>query len=218
MLANHASASNDSPQGDSEYEIILTALMETARGRSFLQEYAQRNRATDTATLLTAIGRIEGLLTSRSLEPAASRTADDAPRSNVAEPPERPDVEAADVEIMAADIVEIESNHPPEILAVEAFSIEVVEIDIVPVDVAESVAVPLDVAVPQANAIEFLGPECLGPECLGPECPGPECPEPDLTDTKPARDAPAPAAKRAPRDPFADIRALSDDEKIALFT
>ena len=49
------------------------ALMATARGRAFLQDYALRIRAADTATLLTAIGRIEGLLTSRALDPAALR-------------------------------------------------------------------------------------------------------------------------------------------------
>ena len=80
MLANHAPASNDSPQGDSDqslsdYDTILAALMESARGRSFLQEYGLRNRVADTATLLTAIGRIEGLLTSRSLEPAGATDA-----------------------------------------------------------------------------------------------------------------------------------------------
>lgn len=208
MLANHASASNDSPQGDSEYEIILTALMETARGRSFLQEFAQRNRATDTATLLTAIGRIEGLLTSRSLEPAALQPADDVPPATATASTgmpdiEGPDAEASDVETMAAGIIEIDSDLTPEILEVEAFSIEVVEFDTVPVEVADSVAAPVDVAALQATAIEFLGPDCLGP---------------DPTDAKPARIEPAPIAKRAPRDPFADIRALSDDEKIALFT
>lgn len=78
MSANHAPALSDAvsdtpaPQGDSDYDIILTALMETPRGRAFLQEYAHRNRNADTATLLMAIGRIEGLLISKGLEPAAS--------------------------------------------------------------------------------------------------------------------------------------------------
>jgi hypothetical protein len=111
---------------------------------------------------------------------------------------EGPDAEASDVETMAAGIIEIDSDLTSEILEVEAFSIEVVEFDTVPLEVAESVAAPIDVAALQATAIEFLGP--------------------DLTDAKPARIEPAPVAKRAQHDPFADIRALSDDEKIALFT
>jgi hypothetical protein len=50
------------PRSDLEYEAISTALMETARGRWFLHEYAQRNRNADTGQVLTALERIEGVL------------------------------------------------------------------------------------------------------------------------------------------------------------
>src|SRR4051794_7857106 len=42
-----------------DYESIESAVMETARGRWFLSEYARRNRQADTAVLLDALGRIE---------------------------------------------------------------------------------------------------------------------------------------------------------------
>jgi chemotaxis protein CheZ len=45
-----------------EYEAIEKAVMESARGRWFLQEFAKRNRAADTLTLLEAIGRLQGAL------------------------------------------------------------------------------------------------------------------------------------------------------------
>jgi chemotaxis regulatin CheY-phosphate phosphatase CheZ len=47
---------------EADYEAIEGAVMETARGRWFLSEYARRNRTADTETLLTAIGRIESLV------------------------------------------------------------------------------------------------------------------------------------------------------------
>src|SRR5262245_24963038 len=45
-----------------EYEAIERAVMESARGRWFLQEFAKRNRAADTLTLLEAIGRLQKAL------------------------------------------------------------------------------------------------------------------------------------------------------------
>jgi len=42
-----------------DYEVIESAVMETARGRWFLTEYARRNRHADTQVLLAAIARLE---------------------------------------------------------------------------------------------------------------------------------------------------------------
>jgi chemotaxis regulatin CheY-phosphate phosphatase CheZ len=47
---------------EADYEAIEGAVMETARGRWFLAEYARRNRSADTDMLLGAIGRIETLV------------------------------------------------------------------------------------------------------------------------------------------------------------
>jgi chemotaxis regulatin CheY-phosphate phosphatase CheZ len=46
-----------------EYESIEAAVMETARGRWFLAEFAQRNRTADTTMLLEAISRLEQAVT-----------------------------------------------------------------------------------------------------------------------------------------------------------
>jgi hypothetical protein len=145
MLANHAPASNDSPHGDSDYDIILAALMETARGRSFLAEYARRNRSPDTATLLSAIARIENLLTSRSLEPG-----EPAPR--------HAGLPAAPIE---------QSPPIPETVEIAVSAIKAVDIPGL-----ETTATEVEFALSEGGA---------------------------------------------ERDPFADIRALSDLEKIALF-
>jgi hypothetical protein len=47
-------------QGD--YDAICTTVMESARGRWFLQEYARRNRNADTRVVLDAIERIEAVI------------------------------------------------------------------------------------------------------------------------------------------------------------
>jgi hypothetical protein len=47
---------------DGDFEAILNAVMETARGRWFLAEYARRNRNADTRVLLDALARLETAL------------------------------------------------------------------------------------------------------------------------------------------------------------
>ena len=50
------------PLSEADYEAIEGAVMETARGRWFLAEYARRNRHADTTMLLKALDRIEGAM------------------------------------------------------------------------------------------------------------------------------------------------------------
>jgi hypothetical protein len=45
-----------------DYDAIEAAVMDTARGRWFLAEFARRNRTADTTLLLTAIERLESML------------------------------------------------------------------------------------------------------------------------------------------------------------
>jgi hypothetical protein len=59
--AARSSASPALPAPD-EYDAICAVLMDSERGRWFLQEYARRSRSADTQLLLAAIKRIEGLL------------------------------------------------------------------------------------------------------------------------------------------------------------
>jgi len=47
---------------DNDYDAIVSAIMETARGRWFLSEYARRNRHADTQMLVTAIDRMKETL------------------------------------------------------------------------------------------------------------------------------------------------------------
>lgn len=58
------------PYVEDDYETIEQAVMETARGRWFLNEYATRNRTADTQMLLKAIRKLERAVAERP-EPAA---------------------------------------------------------------------------------------------------------------------------------------------------
>jgi hypothetical protein len=200
MLANHAPASNDSPQGDSDYETILTALTESARGRSFLQEFLRRNRNADTAALLTAIGRIEGLLATRSLEPDEPQNENGTEVRTVAPADDAPGVEAASLgQAVSSGRADNERTSNPEAAQAGMIAIEVERIEIAAADGAEIDSFSVEVTECEVSAIEFLGPEPKGA-------------------SQPIEHkSPAERIKREPRDPFADFYALTSEEKIALF-
>src|SRR4051812_41825080 len=50
------------PAAEGDYDAICTTVMESARGRWVLQEYAKRNRHADTAQVLAAIERLETVI------------------------------------------------------------------------------------------------------------------------------------------------------------
>jgi hypothetical protein len=81
-MANDAfalSLENAEPS-EAVFEAIQDAVMETARGRWFLLEYARRNRHADTTVLLAALDRIEGLVRTRpDQQPASAEATNPAP-------------------------------------------------------------------------------------------------------------------------------------------
>jgi hypothetical protein len=195
MPANHhAPASDEPPQGDSDqgnpdYDIILTALMESARGRAFLEEHARRSRVTETATLLNAIRRIEALLVSRSLEPAGQTEATPPAIQRLSSP----QAELLDVDVFEAEPPQNENCAPQIQNRERAGTPDARELDVR----------PFQAAADHAPAIEFLGPDSMSAA--------------QRAEPQPLSEQQAEAAQRQQRDPFADIRALSDEEKIALF-
>jgi len=58
---------------DTDYETILSAVLETARGRWFLAEHMRRNRQADTKLVLKAIEQLERGLRERTSAPGAER-------------------------------------------------------------------------------------------------------------------------------------------------
>lgn len=63
------------PLSETDYEAIEAAVMETARGRWFMAEFARRNRQADTMQLLGALQRIERVVGTSLAEPIATQHA-----------------------------------------------------------------------------------------------------------------------------------------------
>jgi chemotaxis protein CheZ len=61
------------PMTDDDYETIMSAVLETARGRWFLAEHMRRNRQADTKLVLTAIEQLERSLRERQSIAGAER-------------------------------------------------------------------------------------------------------------------------------------------------
>lgn len=79
-----APGSNHAGLTDQDYEAILSAVMETSRGRWFLDRYAAANRQADTKTLLDAIHQLEAVVREQRSDAAA------APQPAVAPPSPEP--------------------------------------------------------------------------------------------------------------------------------
>ena len=75
---------------DSDYDTILSAIMETSRGRWFLSEFARRNRYADTNILLSALNNIKETLDffRRASRPNLIKTV--APSASAASPADKP--------------------------------------------------------------------------------------------------------------------------------
>eukprot|EP00752_Nemacystus_decipiens_P019422 g17478.t1 len=69
LQVSQAETEASTPLLETDYEAIAAAVMETERGRWFLQEYARRNRNTDTQTVLTALDRLEKRIGQQEADP-----------------------------------------------------------------------------------------------------------------------------------------------------
>ncbi len=60
-----AAAAQEQPEliGEAEYQTLEQTLMESDRGRRFLKEFLNRNKTPETTEILTAIGRLEKIMT-----------------------------------------------------------------------------------------------------------------------------------------------------------
>jgi hypothetical protein len=84
------------------FEEIEAAVMETARGRWFLAEYARRHRAADTAAILEAIARLEAKLAAGGMRAAAPA---EPPPPPAPRQPAPPAPEVADLKAMAEELL-----------------------------------------------------------------------------------------------------------------
>lgn len=176
---------------DEEYRTLCEALTESARGRAFLTEYARRNRHADTEALLAAIARIEAHM--RADASAVQRLRDDLRMLLIAIRLARPEIDAAGP---AAKAVKLSALLDLLERRIDAMS-EGKPADLAPAE--------------EAPAAQFAAVPSLDE---------PELPIPASVNFEPrpvAASAPAPATANK-RDPLAAIMALTDEERIALFT
>lgn len=96
---------NDTPRGEvsplasahprksllADYEAIEDAVRETPRGRAFLEEFARRSRADETAQILHAIARLEDTIKAQALSLLRHESAHPAPSESAANCPALPD-------------------------------------------------------------------------------------------------------------------------------
>jgi len=102
---------------DADYDALCEALMASARGRWFLEEYAKRNRNADTGLVLDAIARVEAVVRTEQAHQASqgmriellemartiAQTRADVAEANVAETgPERSPAAASGTDVFAA--------------------------------------------------------------------------------------------------------------------
>jgi hypothetical protein len=192
---------------EDDFLTLCAALSESGRGRAFLAEYARRNRNADTEALLAAIGRIEARL--RADASAVQRLRDDLRMLLIAIRLARPEIDAADPATQPAKLTKLLDLLERRIDAMA----EAKPADAMPDDPAESARAHLAVVSPPDE------PELPIPSPASFE-PRPISLVHDLEKTSaPTVPAVIEASVTAPPpDPLAAIMALSDDERLALFT
>jgi hypothetical protein len=199
----------DAPNDD-EYLSLCAALSQSARGRAFLAEHARRSRNTDNELLLTAIGRIETRLQADAS--AVQRLRDDLRMLVTAIRLARPEIDAAAPPARAVKLAKLLDLFERRIDAMAE-----VRLSVLPPDGAPRARIALAESEPARAQLIVLplpqepeGPLALVPTPAGPvETAVEAAPPPVAAIAQPV----APAAN-----PLAAIMALSDDERLALFT
>jgi hypothetical protein len=226
-----ATTPSPSPQDDGEYEAIHAALMETARGRAFLAEYARRNRRADIAALLAASERIEATMREQhAAEPAAPAPPSGDPTSDVsAEAGQTPPGHVLDQRVPAfswldmptrqatpqaapAPAAEPASETPiaSAASAKNASTDELADLLFEPGMPAAPARGPRTESKPDTPPLDAVAAEPTETHAGAAKSNGP------AVAPKPIRQ-PAMATPRA-GDPLAPLKAMSDEEKIALFS
>ena len=192
---------------EDDFLTLCAALSESERGRAFLAEYARRNRNADTEALLAAIGRVEARLHADAS--AVQRLRDDLRMLLIAIRLVRPEIDAADPATQPAKLTKLLDLLERRIDAMA----EAKPADATSDEPAETARAHLAV-VPPPDEPELPIPSPASFE------PRPISLVHDLEKTSaPTVPAVIEAAVAAPPpDPLAAIMALSEDERLALFT
>jgi len=222
---------------EAEYHAFCTALSESARGRAFLAEYARRNRNADTRPLLSAIERLQTSLATDPAEPAEVlvkqklrvllddiSTAQDKIEASVMaiRTAKLADlvvmVEQRLVEIMippAKAIVRQEQAPPPAASPEETAEETRKRLAVVPPSDQPELPIPSPAAA-QPPPISLVRPDTVTVEVAFAEPQTVSSPAPEKA--APVAPTERASAARPPADPLAPIMALSEDERLAMFT
>lgn len=186
-----ANAPPAEPATDATYQALLAALSENARGRDFLAEYARRNRSADTDMLLAALSRLEAHIAREGS--AVERLRDELRTLLIAIRLARPDIEPAASAAKAtklAALLDLLGRRIEAIAGVEAGELR---------------------AANALSTAEAMTDETAATRAV--HAAGDPSPEP-VNEAAP----PTPMPGLPPAEPLAALMALSEDERLALFT
>ena len=212
--------SREASQEDA-YLTLCAALSQNARGRAFLAEHTRRSRNADNEALLTAIGRIETRLQADAS--AVQRLRDDLRMLVTAIRLARPEIDAADPPARAVKLAKLLDLFERRIDAMAEARVSELRADAAPrarIALAETEPTRAQLFVlPMRNEPEAPPPApASAPKPVTVAIPKVEA-APQAVVAKaapPAADVIEAAAP--PADPLAAIMALSEDERLALFT
>jgi hypothetical protein len=198
----------DAPDEDG-FLTLRAALSASARGRAFLAEYLRRNRYADTEAVLKAIARVEARLQADA--PAVERMRGDLRLLLMAVRLARPKIDAAGPAARAAKLsqlldlferrIEAMAPTPSEASAEDSAVARRLHLAVVPRPDEPELPIPSPASAP-APAIVLV--------------PNAAAPAPAVAER--ASPATVETVIAPPRDPLAALMALSDDERLALFT
>jgi hypothetical protein len=206
-MANEPLALAIRPPDATNDDVFLTlcaALSQSARGRAFLAEHARRSRNTDNELLLIAIGRIEARLQADAS--AVQRLRDDLRMLVTAIRLARPEIDAAAPPARAVKLAKLLDLFERRIDAMAE-----ARLSELPPDGAPRARIALAESEPARAQLIVL------PLPQEPEVPAPVAAAEAAPQTAPPAAAVA-ALATPPANPLAAIMALSDDERLALFT
>ena len=222
--------------GEDDYRALHDALSSNARGREFLAKFARRNRHADTEMLLAALDRLEARM--RADGTAHERLRDELRMLLIAIRLTRPDIDASGAPDKAEKLAALLDMLASRIDAMVARSTgddaapaesppAAAVLSLVPISDEPELPIPAPAAPPREIAlvrstvampeVTFIGGAPLGPKVV--EHVEIEKPAPVASPAPVLAPIPLPAMAKLPAiDPLAPIKALSEFERIALFT
>ena len=202
---------------DDEFLTLCAALSQSARGRAFLAEHARRSRNADNEMLLAAIGRIEARLQADAS--AVQRLRDDLRMLVTAIRLARPEIDAAAPPSRAAKLAKLLDLFERRIDAMAEARPSELPADAVPrarIALAESEPAQL-IVLPLPEEPEALAPVAATAIETPPHAAADVAPQ-AAAEIVPAAAAAVESPAMPPPSPLAALMALSEDERLALFT